>query len=268
MKKRMNKSVSVQQIDEYHFFSTKGELTEYLLLKKMAESETPLGSWVLKAMLEENGLDVSIATVGRILKALDAKKHSKLIDNQGRILTEKGEHHVTNLTEEVERMMLHNHLMKASKPQDLAELHDLVLARKTIECETARLAAIRAEPHHLDALYQSIHQHEHDVSNKKDPNPIACDFHEKVAEASKNRFLIASLNILIYEEIKLEAKISDLVTRERGEEYGNHHQLIADAIKNKDPELAVKQMNIHMDTLIRAIEEQSIDETFFKGGDS
>lgn len=244
-------------ITDYHFFSTKGELTEFLLLKTMKEADNPLGSWVLKSILEENGLNVSIATVGRILKALDAKKHSRLIENQGRVLTEQGAAYIKQLNEEVERKKLQHHLMDASKPHDLNELLDLLIARKTIECETARLAALRAEPHHIEALYHSIHEHEHEVTNHHDPNPTACHFHEKVAESSQNRFLIASLNILIYEELKLEAKISDLITRERGEEYGEHHMLIADAISKGDAKLAVHHMKRHMDVLINAIQEQS-----------
>ncbi|RXJ01320.1 FCD domain-containing protein [Anaerobacillus alkaliphilus] len=244
-------------LEEYDFFSTKGELTEFLLLKKLSETNEPVGSWVLKTMLEVNGLEVSTATVGRILKTLDAKKYSKLVENQGRLLTAKGQTYISHLSDEVERMRLQQNLMEASKPGDFGELLDLIIARKTIECETVRLAALRATVDHIEDLYHSLEDHDHDVSCKKDPNPVACIFHEKIAEASQNRFLIATLNILIYEELKLESKISDLITREKGAEYVQHHRLIADAIRDRNADLAVRYMQEHMDAMLSAIEEQS-----------
>ncbi|UOE94020.1 FCD domain-containing protein [Alkalihalobacillus sp. LMS39] len=242
---------------EREFFSNKGELAEYFLMRSLSETIEPIGSWVLQSRLEENGLQVSIATVGRMLKALDAKKYSILVENQGRLLTEEGQRVFKGLSEEIDRRKLQKSLMTASQPNDLDELLDLMIARKTIECETARLAASRASKKQIDALYHCINEHEHQVCSKKDPNLVACNFHESVAEASQNRFLIAALKILIYEEIKLESKISYLVTREKGQEYVKHHTLVADAISAGDEKKAVKYMREHMDSMILAIQKQN-----------
>ncbi|WP_078593760.1 FCD domain-containing protein [Evansella clarkii] len=245
-------------------FSTKGEITEYMLLRSLEETESPVGSWQLKMKVEESGLEVSTATIGRILKDLDGKKYSRLVENQGRVLTPEGLKYVQKITNDLERMQLQQNLMDASIPGDYKELLDLVYARKTIENETARLAALRATDEQIKNLYRSIKLHEKEVTVNNDPTPVACEFHELVAEASQNRFLIASLNILIFEELKLESKISDLITREKGEEYGQHHRLITNAINNKDPESAVLYMNEHMEAIINAIEKQIKDSVTSK----
>ena len=256
------KSIELRTVDIsvlQQIFSTKGEITEYLLLMSLSGTSGPVGSWVLKMELEEAGLEVSIATIGRILKGLDGKKYSQLIENQGRILTEEGRSYIKRIFNDVERMRLQQSLMNASIPNDYKELLDLVHARKTIESETVRLAALRATDEQIKSLYHAIEMHGEDVTGNKDPTHVACEFHDRVAQASQNRFLIAALDILLFEELKLESKIGDLITREKGAEYGQHHQLIADAIKNRDSEAAVDYMNSHMEAIITAIEAQIKD---------
>ncbi|MCM3760443.1 FCD domain-containing protein [Alkalihalobacillus oceani] len=241
---------------EMNVFSKKEEAAQYLLLKYLLHSEEPVGSWVLKVMLELKGIEVSVATVGRYLKNLDSKKFTTLEGSQGRVITSQGAAYVKELAREVEREHLQKQLMEAAQPQNFEELLDLLRTRKVLECESARLAAERADENDLKAIELSMQKHESCVGANNDPTSPALDFHRKVTLASKNRFLIASLDILIYEELKLESQIVDLISRERGEEYGYQHREIAKAIINKDPEKAGELMNLHLSEIIHAIEEQ------------
>jgi DNA-binding FadR family transcriptional regulator len=243
-------------LEEVGVFSSKSEVVEYLLLKYLAQSHHPIGSWVLKVMLELNDLEVSTATIGRILKNLDTKQYTELVDSQGRVITEKGIAYVNKLSERVEREYLQKKLIHASQPKNLDELLDLLRARKALECETARLAASRAASEDIASIEKAMLRHEDAVLNKNDPTATALDFHKKVAVASKNRFLIAALDILIYEEVKLESQFTELITRERGDEYAKQHRLIMEAIKQQRPKEASALMGIHLDTLIEAIQEQ------------
>lgn len=237
-------------------FSSKAELVEYLLLVYLSKSKEPVGSWALKVMLEVKHIEVSTATIGRLLKSLDSKKYTRLLGTSGRMITPEGIRYANELSERLMRERLQRRLMEAAQPQNIDELIDLLVARKAIECETARLAAGRADEADIETLRHSMDKHEETVRRSTDPTAAAFDFHEKVARISRNRFLIAALDVLIYEELRLEAHFPTLITRERGGEYLEQHRAIAAAIKNGDEETSHRLMGLHIDTLIEAIREQ------------
>lgn len=248
---------SADTFDEGSFFSSKNEYAEYLVLKYLIQTDEPVGSWVLKVMLGLKGIEFSTATIGRMLKEMDAKGFTKLAGAQGRAITSKGMNYAKIQSERIERERLQARLMMAAIPQSFDELIDLLDARKALECETARLAALRATPKDIEELEVSLKKHEEVVRGKIDPTDIALDFHIKVAKASYNRFLIASLDILIYEELRLESQIAQLITRERGEEYLLQHISIVDSIKQRNASEAERLMGVHIETLISAIKEQA-----------
>lgn len=241
-------------LDELNVFSSKTEITNYLLLKCMVKMNEPVGSWVLKSMLDQKNINVSTATIGRFLKSLDAKGYTELIESKGRIITTKGINHVNELSSKVRREKLQMKVMKAAQPESLNELLDLMSARKALECETARLGALRANAQNIKDLEKSVEMHQECLDKLRDPTSPALDFHGKVAEASNIRFLIASLDILMNEELKMESRFLE-ITREKASEYVEQHRLIAKAIKNGDAEEAEKQMAIHMDSMIAALEK-------------
>ncbi len=242
-------------MESMDMFSSNEEAIKYLLLTLMQQMNEPVGSWILKTQLEKKEIAVSTATVGRFLKSLDAQGFTELVGTQGRIITGKGIQHVNNLTKKMQREKLRKKMITAAQPQNLHELLDLYRTRRLLECETARMAAIRATSEDIRQLEVAVLGHESCLESCADPTEPALDFHGKVAEASNARFLSASLNILINEESKLESKILEMA-KNRNAEYALHHKLIAEAIKNGDPDEAEKQMRIHMDAMIAEIEEQ------------
>ncbi|MDQ0217737.1 FCD domain-containing protein [Peribacillus cavernae] len=239
-------------------FSSRAEMSNYLILKYLLKTNEPVGSWVLKSMLEMKHITVSTATIGRTLKSLDVKGYTELVGGLGRMITAQGVRYVNELSAKVRREKLQKKMMKAAQPQNLQELLDLMSARKALECEMARLAAIRANSANINELERTVIMHEMSLDNSSDPTAPALDFHGKVAEASNIRFLIASLDILMNEELKLESRFLE-ITRERASEYALHHRLIAEAIKKGDADEAEKQMRIHMDAMIAALEELTSD---------
>ncbi|MDQ0217725.1 FCD domain-containing protein [Peribacillus cavernae] len=247
---------------EMDLFSSKADIVNYLLLRYLLKMKEPVGSWVLQGMLEHKNVTVSTATIGRFLKSLDAKGYTELVGAQVRVITNRGVQYVNELSEKLRREKLQKRMMKAAQPQNPQELLDIMSARKVLECEMARLAAIRAKPANIKALEQTVEMHAMCLDNCDDSTAPALDFHGKVAEASNIRFLIASLDILMNEELKLEPRFLE-VTRERAAEYALHHKLIADAIKNGDAVEEENQMRIHMDAIIAALEERVKTRSFF-----
>ena len=91
------------------------------------------------------------------------------------------------------------------------------------------------------------------LSEKQHP---ALDFHSIVAEMSHNKFLKNLLDILVFEEKRVEARMEILATRERGGIYVVQHDDIAAAIEAHDGPLASQLMSQHMDLILRTVEEQ------------
>ncbi|XID90780.1 FadR/GntR family transcriptional regulator [Paenibacillaceae bacterium WGS1546] len=165
------------------------------------------------------------------------------------MITSQGAAYITDLSDKVRREQRQKKMMEAAQPQDYQELIDLMRTRKVLECETARMAAIRANSSNIKALERTISRHEMCLENHSDPTAPAFDFHSKVAEASNIRFLIASLEILVHEELDLSSQFME-ITKERSAYYAQHHRRIAEAIKRGDPDEAENQMRIHMDAMI------------------
>lgn len=235
-------------------FSSEDEIVNYLLLKYLLTMNKPVRSRVFKSMFDNQTINIGTEKIGQHLDRLDAKGYTEFIENKGRVITLKGADHVNKLSEKVRKELLQKQVINAAHPQNLKELIDLMKARKALECEAARLAALRANDNNVKDLDCTVAMHESCVNNFKDPTVPALDFHEKVAEASNIRFLIATIDIVMNEELKLDSRFLE-ITKERASEYVQHHRLIANAIKDGDAEEAEKQMGIHMDSMINALEK-------------
>lgn len=238
-------------------WESREEAIQYFLLKYLRHSEEPVGAWVLKVMLDLKDIEVSVATVGRSLKRLDSLGYTRLVGTRGRVITKKGIAYVEEKSDAIEREQLQVNLIKATKPKTFEELLDVLRTKKVLECEAARLAAIRADSKDIQAIEESMERHERRLASANDDaTSTSLDFHRKVAMASKNNFLIASLDLLIYEEIKLESQLADLMLRSEKVKHAQQHRLIANAIIAKSAEEAAYEMGIHFNELIKAIKEQ------------
>lgn len=237
-------------------FKTQEELMGFLLLKKIAHNQGPVGSWTLNELLEKQGISCSTATVGRYLKLLDSKGYAIRKSNQGRILTEEGKRWLQEMSERVERAEVHDEATEALRVNEYEELLDLMRARKAIEVAAVEMAAQKATDEELSALRKSINLYYRYIAENKDHIDPALDFHSIVAEMSHNKFLKNLLDILVFEEKRVEVRMEILATRERGGIYVVQHDDIAAAIEAHDGPLASQLMSQHMDLILRTVEEQ------------
>ena len=237
-------------------FSDKFKVYSYLLLHFIGEKNEPVGSWTLRQDMISAGIDCSTATIGRYLKELDAQDYTVQHSKSGRVLTPGGRAYLQEMEEKLERAQIQSELSKTVKVTEYSELIDLLDARKALETEAARLAAQNATDDELQKLLKTVSSHQDTVRRNEDPTNVALDFHATVAEISHNRFIRSILNMLIYEEKRIEGKMETLVTRERGRIYVKEHEQIADAICRHDVEEAAKLMNDHISTLCLAVGEQ------------
>src|SRR5690606_23248772 len=97
----------------------------------------------------------------------------------GRRITEKGIRHVNDLTKKITREKLRKNMITAAQPQNLHELLDLYKTRRLLECETARMAAIRATTEDIENLELAVKGHESCLDGCGDPTMPALNFHGK-----------------------------------------------------------------------------------------
>ncbi|AUS09160.1 FadR family transcriptional regulator [Laceyella sacchari] len=139
-----------------------------------------------------------------------------------------------------------------------AAVHDLFEIRKVLETEAAAWAAERRQAHHLEKLEWIIqdakaHSDEPEVLDERD-----AQFHMAIAEASCNLVLV-----------KIMLSLLDLLAKSRQGSYSipgrsleslQDHELIIEAIREKDRELARQRMLQHLEGV-----EQTVSKHGNKG---
>lgn len=241
---------------EFESYNEAIDMVDYTILKNIEKSETPIGSWVITELLEINGINLSTATIGRKLRALDIKGYTVKLKNQGRELTKMGREYLLNMEEELHRNKLRADAIGATKITELSQLLELLTVRKLLEVESVRQASVKATEEDIQRLFDALNAHKTCVALEQDPTEPALKFHTIIAKISHNEFLFALLNLLSYEERRIEKQFETLVTRTRGNEYIIEHENIAKSIADGNSDLAVRLMDEHLGALISAIKEQ------------
>lgn len=237
-------------------FKNEKDIILFLLVQQIGDKRNPVGSWTLKDDLEKSGIDYSTATVGRYLKILDLKGYTYQKGNQGRLLTEDGKIWLNKTEESLARAENRNESSRALKVNKYSDLIDLMKARKAIEVETARLAALNATEKEIFDLRKSINIYYRYIALKKDFVDPALNFHTIIADMSHNRFMKAMLEMLVFEEKRIENNIEQLKTRDKGNIYVIEHDDITKAIEERNSDLASELMSKHMDGILQDVEYQ------------
>lgn len=237
-------------------FKTNREVLNYLVLKAIAEHDAPMGSWTLVQLLANQNISISSATVGRYLKDLDYAGYTVRESNQGRIITGEGKIFLGSLLEQIERTEVHDEVTQALCVNEYDELSDLIKTRKVLEVAAIQQAVKNACESDIQKLRESTKDYYSDLAEKVDHIEPALDFHSIIAKMSGNKYYISLLEMLLYEEKQVEARLDVLETRYQGDIYVAQHEQITKAIEAHDGKLAVKLMSDHMDLILKTVEQQ------------
>ena len=225
---------------------------ELEVLNMIRSSAEPIGSWALVDMFEKRGIRLSPATIGRILNQLDKRGYLERRSYKGRIITAKGER-------AMERAARLRQLSKCGK--DLESLLDakvlrhfiIVLeARRAIERETARLAAINITDEEVEKLVEIDQQRE--LDHKADRIDAKNDilFHKLIAEASRNEVLKVFLHLI--HALRQQSDLFDYMRGKMNKPYFISHDKILQCLRERNAAKAEKAMEEHIDTLIRDVQ--------------
>jgi len=221
----------------------------YMILRVLARSKGPLGAWRIQAALAESGLRISEATVGRTLGHLDRIGWTTGVGARGRILTEKGKQHFAELELNNLRTFYHDSLSTAVNPRTAEALLDLLRARRLIEAETARLAALNATEKEIIEIEQAVEKHISTTHAGQDSVENNHRIHNLIADASHSPIFQAIVNLfnqdrhLHHTQYQIQVSVGGVDPEV--------HRLIAVAIRNRDPDGAVAAMQHHIDLLIQ-----------------
>lgn len=228
------------------------EEQERIILRELKKFDHPLGSGALKEALRINGLELSEATVGRILREMDMKGYTKRVGYQGRTITEEGLKRLHSLEREKQRVIYSSELLMTFNTQKKKDLIDILVARRAAEGEVARLAAMHATPEEIKNLMEIVEHQDKLLKAGQTTVEQDADFHLLLAKAGRNRTLYAIVK-LIRQEGEFSPVLEYIRKQTRGN-VGREHLEILKAIQERDPEKAYQAMVNHIESLIEDVE--------------
>lgn len=224
----------------------------YEILTILEERDTAVGSGLLSQLLTEKGLVSSHATVGRLLSHMDLKKWTLRQGFKGRVITDEGRTELDRMRSAQERLTYESRFLQALEPKQKEDIIEILVARKAIERELARLAAIRATNAEIADMEAVLP----DNILERQPHKQFADhdiiFHKTLAKAAGNQVLSTALDLVRKDE--LFTPVYDYVRARLGGNLVVDHQQIVQAIKQHDPEKAEQAMAQHVETMIKYVQ--------------
>ncbi len=221
------------------------------ILRAVQTARKPLGASALAAALEQEGVHLSSATAGRLLGELEEQEYLVQVSNKGRILSDRGKMLLEDLEEQQHLQDLAFRLLQEIRRGDPEEMIGVLVARRAIERETCRLAAVNAterEAEEILAFAEILEQGEH--FSERHAAVMDHKFHEAIAVASRNAVLLAALR-LIHRGPSFWRPLANVRNDERYSIRGDH-LAIAQGILHRDPQEAERALLEHLDKIIEA----------------
>jgi len=226
---------------------------ELQVLELIDACEESVGSGTIHLALKGRGVTISQPTIGRLLRTYDHRRWTEKLSNRGRALTERGRDHLQSLRLLEKRKRLAQQIVEAVSPATLRDLRDVLVARRALEREIARLAAIKATPAQISELQAAVREQEVALTAGEKVGDEALRFHLILAEASSNHFLEIAANLIRTDHEPLEEMMYQLGSTVGGDSL-THHKAIAKAVFRGDPEASERAMVVHMDQYLSYVD--------------
>ncbi len=224
---------------------------EISILKIISSSDKPLGSWVIESRLKEKNIEISTATIGRVLSKLENNHYLKKEKNKGRNITEEGRTAIQK-AETINKINFHKQKIDQIITSELLENFSMVIqARKAIERETVVLATKYITEEELDHLEDILKTQKIKSVNNESIAEEDIEFHKTIAKASRNIVLESLYNIIA--TFKQQSRIFEDLREQVNSPYSKYHEMIYKAIKKGDELLAKNIMEEHLDNLMKDV---------------
>jgi GntR family transcriptional regulator, transcriptional repressor for pyruvate dehydrogenase complex len=209
----------------------------------------PKGSSFVHEQLLRRGIVVSEPTVGRMLREADRRGLTRKQGRLGRRITPTGRHELELLRVGDSRSRRAHHLMRTLQTDTLAELKNAIAARRAIDRELARAAALNAteaDRSELRALVPEIR------AGRETPRLL-----ELVARAA-GMPLLELVNRLIIDATELQLTVGRLLRElPNSDRHLELHLRLIESIVGRKPDAAEAAAIAHVDDILAAIEDES-----------
>lgn len=227
------------------------ETQEYLILKIISNSPNPVGSGVISEELKTEHVYVSEATIGRILREMDYNGLTEKVGFKGRILTAEGLKRYKDLEHDKEIRQYGYQLMNLLKVGKKSELIDILIARRAIEREIARLAAPKITTPDINKLHDIIDSHEKHYKNNESGAQDDVDFHRFISDIANNKILNAAMD-LIRKNSQLSPVLEYIRKSVKSTVVADHRKIVK-ALEMRSPNEAEKAMVEHIENIIKDV---------------
>jgi GntR family L-lactate dehydrogenase operon transcriptional regulator len=217
------------------------------------ERSAPVGARLATKELVDQGVSTSEASVSRVFVRLDAAGLTEAIGRKGRVLTALGHEVASTAMANRKRNAGFN---QALRIRSVEQLMDLLYARRGVEREIARAAAVRRSAKQLRELETIMRDHERALATGEDPSPSGMEFHRAIVRMAGGELFGALGDVVLNESLLPLEQVLDAITGGRGTmgKSAPEHQPIMDAIKSKDADGAGQAMADHLTRLITEVE--------------
>lgn len=224
---------------------------EIKVLKIIENSDKSMGTWAVEDKLKEENVEVSSATVGRILSKLENSEFLEKHQNKGRTITLEGKLAIKR-AETINVINFHQDKINEIISTNLLENFIMIIqARKAIEKETCRLATRYITKAELDKLEAILDRQEEKLLKGESIADEDIDFHKTIAKSSRNEILESMYNIIA--TFKQQSMVFEKLRKDINSPINTYHRKIYNAIKGKDESEAVKLMAEHMENLMNDV---------------
>ena len=248
--------IDLAAIKDSDVFQSRIERVKYLMLRLIERCQTGLGAWELPIMLSKEGIELSTATAGRYLKELDNDGLTIKISNKGRVITDNGRKYMESLTTELMSSYLHKSVKDAVSGSEYQDLLDIYAVRISIELEAVKLCCRNATEAEIDAIGNYVTEYEKLAQSGVDFTDVSLDFHVLIAKGTHNHFMETLLEMLIFEQKKIENSLEYLVTRKCGRRFAEQHREIYESIRQREEKKAFHFMRDHFDDIVDSMHQQ------------
>jgi GntR family L-lactate dehydrogenase operon transcriptional regulator len=225
---------------------------KYIKLLEIVESEGIVGACRAQGALMDAGLIVSEPTAGRALRDMERRGLLEKNGNHGRKLTDAGLKLLREYRMTQKQSELTCDFANSLNPTAKKELTDLLVARRTIEAELARLAAVNISDADLQKLRDIVAESKNFFARNKSIAPQDTQFHMTIASVSRNKTLLAAFKLIWH-----GGQYSNQLERVR---YGtknrlsDDHETILEALAERNSDKAGKAMAAHINGVLRDVE--------------
>ncbi len=223
------------------------------VLEILERNPQGLGSPRLLLSLLDLGIEVSQPTIARLLALLDHRGLTRKVTHRGRALTPAGAAWLEQARHHRQRARWVERLILAVQPSTLEELRDVLVARRALEQEIARLAAEHATPLQIAQMQRTLELQKQEMDATGESNDAALEFHRLLAGACGNTFLGLAADVLRSERHVLEVIMYHLGSTVGGDSYSAHVEIL-DAVATRDRDAAAQAMVRHLTQYIRYVD--------------